>query len=200
MENQNTNSNLNPAQNVDPKKDRINQAIHRKRIKQLSWIVGVIVVIGLLIGGIVWYSIRDAKNLPGVFYPEQGREHIAPDHQHTYNSNPPTSGWHYPTPASWGVYHEELPDEEVVHNLEHGGVWISYKPGIPDDVIKRLEGFFDTYGTKVIVTPRSKNDTDIALVVWTRLDKFNVSEFSEARVDNFIRRLRNRTGPEPLAP
>src|SRR3989344_5078 len=43
-----------------------------------------------------------------------------------YNSNPPTSGPHYEQPSRWGVSQAELPDEQLIHNLEHGGIWISY--------------------------------------------------------------------------
>lgn len=53
-------------------------------------------------------------------------------------SNPPTYGPHYPfqcdgqnsaiTQRPTGVYETEQPDEDMVHELEHGHVWISYDP------------------------------------------------------------------------
>lgn len=161
-------------------------------------IVAAIIIITALAaavwGGVV-YSRRRAENLPGRFIENQGQEHVGPEHQHTYNSNPPTSGWHYSQPADWGVYREELPDEVFIHNLEHGGVWISYKPEIPEETRAKLEKFYQTYGRKIIVTPRAKNDTDIALAAWNRLDKFSVAEYSDERVERFIKAFRNR-GPE----
>lgn len=174
---------------------RIEEAIRKKRFQQIGWTIGVLMVIGALILAGVSYSRWKNKNLPGVAYPNQGQEHVESGHQHEYNSNPPTSGWHFAVPSDWGVYKEELPDGTLIHNLEHGGIWISYKPGISEELRSKLESFYERYGRKVIVTPRAGNDTDIAVAAWTHLDKFNAPEYSDERVDKFIRAFRNK-GPE----
>ncbi len=180
---------------TDFKKSRAEEAIKRKKNKKVLGALGVFVCLGALIFGGIWYSQRRARNLPGEFIADQGREHITTTNHPVYNSNPPTSGPHFPQPAEWGSYKEELADENLIHSLEHGGVWISYKPGIPEEISKKLEGFYKKWGRKVIVAPRSKNDSDIALAAWNRLDKFNVSEYSDERVENFIKAFRNK-GPE----
>lgn len=181
--------------------------VRRKRIMKrvLTWGIVFIVIAGSIFG-FVQYAKWSNGSLPGVLYPELGRDHVGSGVPHEgYNSNPPSSGSHYATPAPWGVYHasadgsDPLPDEQLIHNLEHGGVWISYRPGIPQNIIDQLDSFYKQYGSKVIITSRKENDVDIALVVWTRVEKFSVADYSEARVDNFIRRLRNKTGPEPMA-
>lgn len=177
------------------KKDRLGQAVRRKKQKAIVWIVVAVFMVIAGLAGAVYYTKETRENLPGQLIPDQGREHVGSGHQHTYNSNPPTSGWHNPRPAEWGAYKEELPDEVLLHNLEHGGVWISYKPGISPEMIAKLEGVYKKWGRKIIVAPRSANDTDIALVAWNRLDKFSISEYSEERVENFIKAYRNR-GPE----
>lgn len=126
-----------------------------------------------------------------------GRDHIVEGAPHPdYNSNPPTSGWHYSEAAPAGFYERELTDEQLVHNLEHGHVWISYRSALPAEAIKILK---KTAGGNVIATLRDKNDTDIALTSWGRLDKFNLENNSldEQRVRNFILRYRNR-GPEKV--
>lgn len=134
-----------------------------------------------------------------VAYEIQGQEHVAPGSGHPpYNSNPPSSGWHYPEPAAAGFYERELPDEQVVHNLEHGQIWIAYRPGIPDEAKRSLRGFA---GGWVVVSPRPANDADIALVAWGRVDAWNLGggELDEARIRDFITRYRNK-GPEKLPP
>lgn len=177
------------------KRARAPYAIRKKKVRKVIRSLGAVIVAGLLIGWFVWNASNRSQNLPGKFIPDQGRQHVGPGHGHTYNSNPPTSGPHFAQPAEWGIYKEEIPDEVLVHNLEHGGIWISYKPGIPEDVIVKLESFREKYGRKIIVAPRSANDTDIALAAWTRLDKFSVSEYSDERVEEFIKAYRNK-GPE----
>ncbi len=181
---------------MNGKLERIAKATKRKIMKRII-IVGVILVVS---GGLIFWFLsflqNRQKNLPGVFYPEAGKTHItAGTHQPNYNSNPPTSGNHYPVPAEWGVYSEELPDETLIHNLEHGGIWISYRPGISEDIRKKLEGFYEKWGRKIIVAPRSASDSDIALAAWSRLDKFSVTEYSDERIERFIRAYRNK-GPE----
>lgn len=184
-----------PPSRGEIKKFRQEEAIRKGKIKKVGWIVGSILALVALIGGGIWYSAKRDSALPGVLVSDQGRQHVGPDHGHTYNSNPPTSGPHFAQVADWGVYKEELPDEILIHNLEHGGVWISYKPDIPEDIRLKLENFYQQWGRKVIVAPRSKNDTDIALAAWNRLDKFSASEYSDERVNRFIKAYRNK-GPE----
>jgi hypothetical protein len=180
---------------TDFKKARIDEALKRKGVKKVLWIVGIIVILAILIFGGIWYSKVRTRNLPGVFVPDQGREHVTTVNHSPHNSNPPTSGSHFPRPAEWGIYKEELADETLIHNLEHGGIWISYKPEVSEEMRKRLEAFYEKYGRKIIVTPRAKNDSDIALVAWNHLDKFSAAEYSDERVEKFIKAFRNK-GPE----
>lgn len=193
MNNQEVNSDL-PFK-PDFKKSRMDEAIKRKKIKKLLWIVGSFTFLGFLLFGGIWYGRAKNKDLPGEFIDDQGREHITANNNFVYNSNPPTSGPHFPKVAEWGAYKEEMDDETLIHNLEHGGIWISYKPGIPEEVRKKLENFYEKWGRKVIIVPRSKNDSDIALAAWNRLDKFSAAEYSDERVEKFIKAFRNK-GPE----
>lgn len=169
----------------------------RKRVvKKVSyWIAGLAVVIG---GGWLLVSATGPK---GPDY-SQGisvltRNHIANGTTASYNSNPPTSGDHYAASAQARLYDQELPDEQLVHNLEHGHVWIAYKPGLSADIIDSLRDFA---GGNIVVAPRSKNDTDIALAAWGRLDTFNVEAggMNKQRIKDFISRYQNR-GPESVS-
>jgi hypothetical protein len=58
-----------------------------------------------------------------------------------YQSNPPTSGAHYPTWYEDGVYGPGHTPElgKLVHTLEHGRVNIQYKRGTPVETTRRLE-------------------------------------------------------------
>lgn len=130
-----------------------------------------------------------------VAYAVQGRTHVAFGATHPeYNSNPPSSGPHYGESARGGFYDEPLPDEQVVHNLEHGDIWIAYRPDISDEVKETLESFAGRY---VVVSPRAQNAGDISLVAWGRVDTFSIENgvLDEERIKDFIRRYDNR-GPE----
>jgi len=84
----------------------------------------------------------------------------------------------------------------IIHNLEHGDVWIAYHPRILDAARDALRQFD---ASKVIITPREANDADIALVAWGRVDTFNLDggALDTQRIENFIKRYTNR-GPEKV--
>lgn len=131
----------------------------------------------------------------GEVIPILGRTHVPEGTKVNYNSNPPTSGDHWPQPAEWGIYLSPLPDEQLVHNLEHGGIWISYKD-LDNDAITKLGALAKKYPQAVIITPRRENDRKIAVASWGRLDTFDVLDIE--RIEKFIQANINKS-PEPLA-
>lgn len=166
-------------------------------IKSASWLL---IIIGAIVAISYGLANRNSKTPDySKEYPIQGQEHIAIGAEHPpYNSDPPSSGWHYAQPAKEAFYEEELLDEQLVHNLEHGDIWIAYHPRVSDEVKNQLKKYG---GSKFITTPRSRNDTDIALVAWGRVDAFNLENgaLDEGRIKAFIKRYINK-GPEKLPP
>ena len=156
-----------------------------------------LLVVAAIAGGAYWvvqYSDKSESRKPGEAVPDLGRNHIAVGTQHEpYNSNPPTSGPHYEQWAKWGVYDEPVPDEQLIHNLEHGGIWISYRDKDKQDLIDKLKNVAEDYSVKVILTYRPENDSPIALAAWTRLLK--LQSFDEKQIKGFIRAFINK-GPE----
>jgi hypothetical protein len=187
-------------------KDRLSRMRTLKKLSKTIFVWAVVMFFVLFFGASSLVSIFSRKVLRGTppaasdtaagrVYPDQGRAHIAVGADHpAYNSNPPTSGWHYEQAAKWGVYDTELPDEQLVHNLEHCGIWISYRPDIPDEERAKIIEFAKRFPTKVIVTPREKNDSPIALAAWTRL--LTMETFNERDALTFTVRHLNRAGPE----
>ncbi|MBI5005145.1 MAG: DUF3105 domain-containing protein [Candidatus Lloydbacteria bacterium] len=162
------------------------------------------IAIGVLIVGALGYLfyLGVRAQIPkgadmSIAYADQGRTHIQVGSAHPeYNSNPPSSGWHYSNPADPGFYAEAVADEYVVHNLEHGDVWIAYHPRVGADMIQKLRTFATVW---TVITPREANTTDIALVAWGHMDAFNTMNgaLDETRVHDFIARYKNR-GPEKV--
>ena len=179
-------------------KQRLQEIQQRDRwIRKVSFWAVTMLIIGSLGYGVVYLATRPEKPMHGTVSPILGRDHIPIGTAHPqYNSNPPTSGSHYAKEAEWGVYQNELPDEQLVHNLEHGGIWISYKPNIDPAIKAKLDLIGNRYKETVIVTPRAKNDSMIALASWGRLEKLD--NFDEAEIINFIDANKNKS-PEPIA-
>ena len=170
----------------------------RKPWRRRLQVVGACCALAVLFwGGIaLWGKDRWGGSASlGQEVPILGQNHVPPGTKVEYHSNPPTSGDHWPAPAPWGVYRSPQPDEQLVHNLEHGGVWISYQ-GIDDSTRAKLEVFGQKYPDAVVVTPRPENDRKIALASWGRFEKSDV--LNEERIERFIRENVNKS-PEPLA-
>ncbi|MEK9148084.1 MAG: DUF3105 domain-containing protein [Patescibacteria group bacterium] len=186
------------AADYDVKQQERERAIARARWRKIMrcsiWTALIAVAVAGTVFALVRFNQRSSTG-PGMTIPDQGAQHVSLGTPFDYNSNPPTSGPHHASPAEWGVYKEEIHDQILIHNLEHGGIWVAYKPGVSPDVISRLEAVASEFGRKVIMAPRPANDADIALAAWNHLDKFSAAEFSEERVRNFIKAYRNR-GPE----
>lgn len=158
------------------------------------WGAGIIFVGGLAYVIVLMPPRAEHQEL-GLAFPIQDQKHIGVGDDHPpYKSNPPTSGYHYAEPAPWGVKEAELPDEQVVHNLEHGGIWISYK-NIDDQTKASLEKLTSSQ-TKMIMTPRAKDDSPIVIASWGRVQKFQ--SYDEKALLAFIDANRNKS-PEPLA-
>ena len=185
----------------DIKKLRAEGAIHRGRTKKLIWLIAVLVVLGGIVFASAQYSAYRSRVVPGEVYADDGQEHVSLTHQFTYSSNPPSSGPHYGSPANWGIYDYEVNDKFFIHNLEHGGVWIAYRPDIPAEAVAALKGIVDEFGgSKFVMAPRALNDTDIAVVAWARVYKFNLENgaLADTRKEDMrtLYRARKNRGPE----
>jgi hypothetical protein len=185
---------------------RAQEEAQRRRGRQmrLAWIAGGAVV---LIGLIAFILLRpgpspSASTPPGqssgrppiVSVADQGRAHVAPGEPHpAYNSNPPASGWHYAGTAPWGFHNAELPDELLIHNLEHGGIWITYKDDQDAAVVNPLVALAREFPRKLVVTHRPTNDSPIAVAAWGRLMKLD--RYDRGAIVDFYNRFKNK-GPE----
>ena len=131
--------------------------------------------------------------------PIVGALHIPDDQSFAeYNSVPPTSGSHWDRPARCGSYDDELPDERVVHNLEHGQVVISYNLPLAEDVQELKQLIEDLPGSEMwtVMRPYSKIDPGtVAMTAWGVMDL--IPGVDEARIKAFYSAYaRNRHSQE----
>jgi len=84
-----------------------------------------------------------------------------------WNTSPPTSGPHYQVPAIWGAYTEPLLPAQVVHNLEHGGIFIQYGSRVPIATVDELKAFYDAHQNGTLLAPLPTLGDKVALGAWT---------------------------------
>ncbi|WP_043442453.1 DUF3105 domain-containing protein [Arthrobacter sp. L77] len=96
-------------------------------------------------------------------YPDVTFEHV--DGPVEYEQSPPVGGDHDPIWTNCGVYTEPLPNENSVHSLEHGAVWIAYNPDIGQagiDTLTELVG----ERSYVLLSPYPGLESPVAASAW----------------------------------
>jgi len=91
----------------------------------------------------------------------------------TYPQVPPVGGAHWPPQASHGygwqrcaVYTEPVVDEFAVHSLEHGAVWLSYRPGASAADVAALAVLAAVNPAYVLVSPVPDQAAPFMATAW----------------------------------
>ena len=162
----------------------------------------VVVTVLLLVGGVLFLSAQDSKEqtklnkpLMGKEIPSQGAQHVARGEPHpSYNSNPPTSGWHWGDGvAGPGIKDRPVPDELVLHSMEHGAAVVWYKDDLSKSDVERIKKAFNDASGKKIMLPRKNLDVPVALTSWNYLLKLKTID--EEKIKEFIE-TNNDRAPE----
>ncbi|MCU1587300.1 MAG: hypothetical protein JWN31_793 [Frankiales bacterium] len=118
-------------------------------------------------------------------YPGLSNHHfVKGEYPHTYPQSPPVGGPHIDRWLACGVYTEDLPNENAVHSLEHGGVWITYQPGY--QAIGPLEAATRLNPEYVLVSPYKGQDSPVIVTAWGLQLKLQSSE--DPRLVAFVER------------
>lgn len=168
-------------------------------------LAGIAVVVVFAVGILGYVLTRPSASTPaGPAQPPTGVQtfaNLSRDHVPgpvTYPQTPPVGGAHNPAWLNCGTYTSPVPNENAVHSLEHGAVWITYRPGLPD---AELTGLRTTVAGQryVILSPYPGLPTPIVASAWgvqLRLDNA-----SDPRLAQFIRAYQQGPQtPEPGAP
>ncbi len=115
-----------------------------------------------------------------------------------YPQSPPVGGAHSPIWQNCGVYRDPVNNENAVHVLEHGGVWIAYAEDLPAADIETLES--KAAGQSyILVTPYEDLDDPVVLTAWGR--QLRLNSVDDPRVDEFIETFQEGPQtPEPGSP
>lgn len=144
-------------------------------------------------------TLQVAEELPG--------EHSVTDpggRSDDWNTDPPTTGPHYAVAAIFGIYEEPLEQARVLHNLEHGGIFIQYGDAVGAESVDRLRDFYNRRKNGTIMAPLPRLGNEFAMGAWVAdgdgagyLAKCN--EFDEEAVSAFFDAFQFR-GPERFDP
>jgi hypothetical protein len=83
-----------------------------------------------------------------------------------WNTDPPTSGPHYGIAAIFGIYEEPVEQARIVHDLEHGGVFIQYGDDVPEAAVNQLRDFYNRHENGTLMAPYPRLGNEFALGAW----------------------------------
>ncbi|MGH8961255.1 MAG: DUF3105 domain-containing protein [Jatrophihabitantaceae bacterium] len=193
--------------------------------KQTPWglIVTTVVIVALAVG-IVVYAVASHKSKPAAnggctkmigtnsssylnelqcaadiqgvtFKQEPNRNHVSGVIK--YDATPPIGGNHSPywADCTGTVYPNAIANENAVHMLEHGAIWITYKPGLASNQIDKLTKLVSGQD-RMAMSPYPGQSSPISLQAWGY--QLRVNSASDPRIAKFITALRYnpKTTPE----
>ncbi len=111
----------------------------RRTDRPWGWITTLAVMIVAAVTLIAYIATRpSATDIAGVSsYPNLPRDHVPGTVN--YPQTPPAGGNHAPVPLTCGIYDQPVPNENAVHSLEHGALWITYQPALPGAQLATLQ-------------------------------------------------------------
>ncbi|WP_159499209.1 DUF3105 domain-containing protein [Microbacterium sp. 18062] len=182
------------------------QLARRKRSKLVWWVVGstaAVAVVAIVVASLVFtprpatYGAQDSTGaqIEGVELFDNVTTHV--EGTVDYPQSPPAGGEHNSVWLNCGIYTEPVPNENAVHSMEHGAVWVTYDADrVGDDELATLRSHFPA--TYTLLSPYEGLDSPIVLSAWNA--QLKIDDASDSRIPEFFEEYwRSQNAPEPNA-
>lgn len=192
-----------PQPGSGPRSRQRGKPVQVQAKKPVGFIAGA-TVLALLLLGVVGYAAthqgagfqdplkRADQQVKGVVIADKAslkRGHV--EGPVRYPQTPPNGGDHNPVPQVCRVYDRPIPNENAVHSLEHGAVWITYQQQLPAAQVAQLRAL-DAGDPYLLMSPVPGQGSPVDLSAWGR--RLSVKSASDERVEQFIQTYKN--GPQ----
>ncbi|MEV0587927.1 DUF3105 domain-containing protein [Nonomuraea sp. NPDC050310] len=179
-------------------KARAQQQRKERRAALIMWGAGGAVIL-LLVGLVGFYLVKQGRetSLDGAISAKfEGGNHVW--NTVKYPQTPPMGGEHNNYWQQCDVYDKPIHNEHAVHSLEHGAVWITYRPDLPKDQVDKIKEIAGSTGNSeyMLVSPYEGLPAPIVASSWGHQLKFQTLE--EPRLRAFIKKYQN--GPDTPEP
>jgi hypothetical protein len=107
----------------------------------------------------------------------------------------PAGGPHNPVWLNCGFYERPVPEENVLHSIEHAAAWVTYRPDVDDDTLGRLRSI-GRDRRKVIVSEVADQETLIVATAWGW--QLDLDSVDDPRLTQFLNEFESSlNAPEP---
>ena len=161
----------------------------RRTSRTWVWVVaGVIAVAALAVLAV--QNIQQSGPIQGVqFFAGLTANHTAGSV--TYAQTPPVGGDHSAYAQSCGIYDTPVTNENAVHSLEHGAVWITYQPDLPPADVETLRRLVRGH-SHLLLSPYEGLPAPVVASGWGV--QLQLTGADDARLARFIRQYER--GPQ----
>jgi hypothetical protein len=172
-------------------------------------------IVGLVAAGIIGFGVYEvqqnsmtwtqkAAGISGLVNYRKTEPDLLKAAQHAYGKisypqSPPVGGKHNPNwmRCQGDVYDAQIPNENAVHAMEHGAVWITYNPSLSTADVAKLAAKVKG-NDYMLMSPYPGLDKPISLQAWGY--QLKLDSASDGRIDQFIKYLRVNASMEPGTP
>lgn len=109
------------------------------------------------------------------------RNHV--DTPVNYPQSPPVGGDHSGVWQNCGIYDTPVKNENAVHSLEHGAVWLTYRTDLPADQVETIRALA-RHHTHVLVTPYESLKEPVVATAWGT--QLRLDSVTDARLAAFV--------------
>ena len=170
----------------------------RARNQRLILVASGLVAVALIASLVTWAVVRgrstaSAAGTGVVTYANLSRNHV--EGKVSYPQTPPAGGDHAAAWLNCGIYDQAVPNENAVHSLEHGAIWITYQPSLPAAQVATLEKDVrnQPYG---LLSPYPGLPDPVVATVWGV--QLRLQSADDPRLASFIDKYADATqAPEP---
>lgn len=185
------------------------QVRQRRRWRLIALALGIAVVAAAALAAVMSGATpRTAAGASGVdpakanvagesVYRGLKNNHVLTPVSYPAEPDPPVGGPHNPIwqNADGVVYDAPLQNEHAVHALEHGAVWVTYRPGLAADQLARLRSRVTGVPYRMM-SPLPGQPAPVILTAWGH--QLRLSDATDSRLDQFLKDYTE--GPQALEP
>lgn len=169
----------------------------RERRRAVALWVSITAVVAVMAVAVAVVIVRDRSSRPtldavATYTVTQGHVQTPV----TYAQSPPAGGEHAPVWLNCGTYEASVPNENAVHSMEHGAVWVTYRPDLPAAQVAMLrEKLPSTYA---VLSPYKGLTAPVVASAWGK--QLPLTGAEDPRLEAFVKEYRQGAQtPEPGA-
>ncbi|MCU1417685.1 MAG: hypothetical protein JWP32_1859 [Schumannella sp.] len=175
-------------------------AAKRGRVAVIALSILGAVAVAALVTTVIVINIQPKPDQAGLLDNVQTFSNLESTHVEgtvDYAMSPPAGGPHNAVWLNCGIYDQPVPNENAVHDLEHGSIWITYAPDLPQSDIDKLKA--KTPSTYAVLSPYTGLDSPIAISAWGA--QLKLTDTDDPALQAFIDKYwQSADSPEPGAP